>query len=105
MIIERSEITSNSYSVLSAANQGGIGHYTDLEEWTEFVSGAMIFLLEPTSRMTKGNAYTTSINVEYAHEKSALTGLSFSLDDVGVGISWNVSCDTMADTKTFRYSR
>lgn len=95
----------NSYDVLSASNQGGIGHWTDLEEWQTYVAGCMVFLLEPTERMLKGDTYTTTVNVEYVHEKSALTGLSLNIGDYGVGISWNSSCDTMADTSTLKFSR
>ena len=95
----------NSSDIFSIANQGGIGYYTDLEEWMTYVGGTMIFLLEPTEYMVEGNTYRTSITVEYAHEKSALTGLSFSYKNFGIGISWENECDTMADTSTIKFSR
>lgn len=93
------------YATLSAANQGGIGHWTNLKAFKNFVGGAMIFLLDPTSPMKSGAKYNTTVNVEYAHAKLPLTGLSFSYGTVGVGVEWENSCSTMAATSTIKFSR
>ncbi len=93
------------YTTLATSNQGGIGHWTDLKGLKRYVGGAMVFLLNPNSPMINGTTYNTTINVEYAHAPVPLTGLSLSILDVGVGISWNLTCDTMADSCNFNFSR
>lgn len=87
------------------ANQGGIGYWTDLKAFKKYVGGAMLFLLVPASPINTGSTYYTGINAEYAHSPVPLTGLSFSVADVGVGLSWNLSCDTLSASQMLRYSR
>lgn len=93
------------YTTLATSNQGGIGHWTDLKGLKSYVGGAMLFLLNPNSPMIKGTKYNTTINVEYAHAPVPLTGLSLSILSVGVGISWNLTCDTMSNSCNFKFSR
>lgn len=93
------------YDTLAKSNQGGIGHWTDLKAVKKYVGGGMLFVLTPTSTMYKGSNYTTTINVEYAHSPVALSGLSISAAGVGIGLSWNLTCDTLAATNVFRFSR
>lgn len=95
----------NEYTKLAASNQGGIGHWTDLKGLKKYVGGVMSFFLNPNSPMIKGTTYNTSINLEYAHAPVPLTGLSLSILDVGIGISWNLTCDTMSGTSNFKFSR
>lgn len=93
------------YSTLAASSQGGLGHWSDLKAFKSYVGGGMIFLLNPTSPMVTGKTYSTTLNVEYVHSKAPITGLEFSIMDVGVGISWNLSCDSMADSSVIKFSR
>lgn len=90
---------------LSSAQQGGIGHYTDLKAFKKYVGGMLLFGLSPKKSMYKGTKYSTVVNIEYAHAPMPLTGISFSVKGVGVGISFNVSCDTMAGSSTLKYKR
>lgn len=93
------------YTVLAASNQGGVGHWTDLKAFKSYVGGAMMILLKPNSSMIKGKKYNTTINVEYVHAPVPLSGLSLSILDVGVGVSWTLTCDTMASPCNFQFSR
>lgn len=93
------------YTKLAIARQGGIGHYANLKALKKYVGGSMLFLLDPCSPMIKGTKYKTTINIEYAHAPVPLTGLSFSAVSFGVGLSWNIACDTMSDSRTFKFSR
>ncbi len=97
--------TFKEYTTLASANQGGIGHWTDLKAFKNFVGGTMLFVLKPTSPMKTGKTNCTNVNVEYAHARSALTGLSFAYKDVGVGFSWENECPTMATPSTVEFSR
>lgn len=97
--------TFNEYSVLAVSNQGGIGHWTNLKAFNKYVGGAMLFLLEPKISMKTGTSVSTRINVNYVHSQIPITGLDFSVFDVGVGISWNISCESMSDTSVFRFSQ
>lgn len=93
------------HTSLSISKQGGLGFYTDLKALKKYVGGSMLFLLSPTSNMIKGTAYKTTLNIEYAHAPAPLTGLSFSTAGFGVGLSWTLNCDTMADSVNFKFSR
>ena len=98
-------IVFKEYDTLAQANQGGIGNWTDLKAFQNYVGGGMLFVLTPTSSINKGTNYSTSINVQYAHAAVPLNGLSISIVGVGVGLNWNYSCDTLSATHLFRYSR
>ena len=92
------------YSVLAVSNQGGIGHWTNLKSFSKYVGGGMLFLLEPTISMKSGTANSTTLNVNYVHSQIPITGLDFSVFDVGVGISWNISCESMSGTNIIKFS-
>lgn len=97
--------TFKETNTLSIAQQGGIGHFTDLKAFKKYVGGMLLFGLSPKKAMYKGTKYETVINIEYAHAPLPLTGLSFSIKGIGVGISYNISCDTMAGTSTLKFNR
>ncbi len=92
-------------TTLAQSVQGGLGYYTDLKVGKKYVAGEMLFYLEPESPIIKGTTYSTNINVEYGHAYMPLTGLSVSVGPVGVGLSWDRGCDTMASACSFKYSR
>ncbi len=101
---ETDDWTGEGTNIMSASNQGGLGYITDLEEFVKYVGGNIAFMLVPTSPMYKGTTYSSNINVEYAHEYMPITGLDFSYG-VGVGLSWDRGCDTMAASSLVRFSR
>ncbi len=96
---------NSEYTTLTLAAQGGIGHFADLEEFKSYVAGTMFFTLYPTSRMNKGSTYRTTINAEYVHSKLPLSGVSFAVEGVGIGITWNNSADSRADSCDLKFSR
>lgn len=93
------------YSTLTSSAQGGLGHFADLEEFKSYVGGTLLFVLYPTAPMNIGSTYITTINAEYVHSKLPLSGLSFAVEGVGVGITWNNSVDTRASSCNLRFSR
>lgn len=92
------------YNTVAQITQGGLGNWTDLKALKKYVGGAILFVLAPASPMYKGSIHTTAINVGYAHSRVPLNGLSINAGDVGVGISWNYSCDWLSSSHFFRYS-
>lgn len=95
---------ARKYTKFAISNQGGAGHWTDLEEFEPYVGGAMLFLLDPEDPMYLGSTKSTVINVEYAHSPVPLSGISLDYMGVGIGINWNLPCDTLADSDTVKYS-
>ena len=93
------------YNDLAAANQGGIGTWTDLKAFKNYVGGSMLFVLAPASPITKGTSHSTGVHVQYVHSAAPFNGLSISAFNFGVGITWNSSCNTKSATHYIRYSK
>lgn len=97
---------SNEYSVSAEATQGGIGHWTDLDEIRLCVGGGMILTIQPNAPMTVGTTYSTSVNMIYAHDAApVISQLGFSIKGFSVGIDFSRFCDTMAATTNIGFSR
>ncbi len=93
------------YNVLAEIAQGGIGHTTDLKAFSKYVGGTVLFLLEPRENtMRRGTSHSSEISAQYAHAPIPLTGLTFGVYGVSVGLNWNLTCDTMATSSSFRYT-
>lgn len=87
------------------AKQGSLGFWTDLKAFVSYVCGSSLITLAPTSTIYKGSSLGTTINAEYAHATSPLSGLSITVGPVGVGLSWNNSCDSTSVSNYMRYSK
>lgn len=100
------EIINRECTVASSSSQGGVGFYTELEGNYPFVGGAALIVLETAVPMYTGTTYSSSINLEYAHDFSlwGIGGAGFTVGPVGVSLDCGNLCDTMADSKTIRYS-
>lgn len=94
----------NEYTNPAEAEQGGIGHWTDLKSFKSYVGGSMLFVLKPVSTIFNGTDNLVTINAVYAHSKSPISGLSIEIVGVGIGITANSLCDTTSVTCEMRYS-
>lgn len=100
------EIVVRETTICPTSAQGGIGFYTELEQEKSFVGGSMLLLLESSIPMTTGNTYSSTINIEYAHDYSIanLSGLGFTISVVSVNLDFSGFCDTMAAHTNIYYS-
>ena len=87
-------------------NQGGLGYYTYLDPNGTNLIGDTQFTLYPaqTPLYPAGSAephFRSEVNVNYVHDKNPLTpftGVSLTVMDVGVGISYGTLADSASDT-------
>lgn len=91
------EIVAKEYETPALANQGGIGFYTKPTTWKPFVGGGMLLYLENSIPMYRGDDYSSTINLEYAHDYSVgIGGFSFGAYDFSIGIDFKSMCDSTA---------
>ncbi len=57
-----------SRRTLANAEQGGIGHYTELKAFKKYVGGSMVFELVPASPIEKGETFNDRLMVKYDHD-------------------------------------
>lgn len=92
--------------------QGGLGYYAYLDSSGKNLVGDTRFTLIPakTPLYPEGSSkphFTSEINVNYGHDKNPLTwvtGVSFSVEGVGVGLTLGDLTDEASDTYTGYYS-
>lgn len=92
--------------------QGGLGYYAYLDSSGNNLVGDTRFTLIPakTPLYPEGSSkphFTSEINVNYGHDKNPLTwvtGVSFSVEGVGVGLTLGDLTDEASDTYTGYYS-
>ncbi|MGN0539662.1 MAG: hypothetical protein ACI4KI_07390 [Candidatus Fimenecus sp.] len=100
---------SKEYNRPAEANQGGVGFYTSLmDDYTNYSvanGGVAMFNLNTNSSCTIGNSHTTSINVQYVHNRSVfIPSLSFSKTGTSVSIgSIALFTDSASDTVNVTY--
>lgn len=100
------EIVFRECTTPAASSQGGVGFYTELKWGKSFLGGGMLLILETSQPMYVGSSYSSSINMEYAHDFSIFGagGAGFGVGPVSVSIDCGIMCDTMAEVETFKYS-
>ena len=59
---------SESYNVLSGAEQGSVAHYTGLKNFSKYIGGSMVFNLAVTDSEVESN--NGEVNVAYEHSVS-----------------------------------
>lgn len=92
--------------------QGGLGYYAYLDPFGDNLVGDTRFTLIPaeTPLYPEGSAdphFTSEINVNYGHDKNPLpwvTGVSFSIKGVGIGLTLGDLADEASDTYTGYYT-
>lgn len=91
--------------------QGGLGYYAYLSPLGSTLVGDTRFTLVPskTPMYPSGSGqpgFTSTINVNYVHDKNPLPiqGVSFSVDGVGIGITFGGLADEAAASFSGRYS-
>ena len=94
----------HEYTEDAESNDGGVGNFTDLEEFKKYVGGGMMFLLEPKFDMYRGDDRGETINANYVHAPFPLTGLGIDVLDFGVSASWILPCDTRGKACEVVYS-
>ncbi len=100
------EIVFRECTTPAEAAQGGVGFYTELKWGKSFLGGCVLLLLETSIPMYTGTDYSSSINMEYAHDFSlfGIGGAGLGAGPVSVSIDCGPMCDTMAKVATFKYS-
>lgn len=100
------EIIAREITTPAEAAQGGIGFYTNTENWKKYVGGSVILLLETSVPMYTGNEYSSTINLEYAHDYSApiIGGIGFTVKVFSVDFDFETMVDTMATFNNIYYS-
>lgn len=97
---------SEEYTKLTSSALGALGHTTDLKAFKKQVGGSLMIMLLPENPMIKGTNNVTEININYAHERFPLSGISFAYKDYGIGIDFkDDACNTAADFCNVRFSR
>lgn len=94
----------NEYTEVAESNDGGLGNFTDLEEFKKYVGGGILFFLEPKFDMYRGNDRGETINVNYVHAPVPLTGLGIDVLDIGISASWLLPCDSRGKACEVKYS-
>ncbi len=94
---------SNEYNAPQKLAQGGLGFKTDLKMLKKYVGGGAAFVLSPATKILKNGSNKTTIQTEYVHTKSLITGIDFSISGVGVGITWDNACESDTDSAYVKY--
>lgn len=100
------EIVFRECTVPAKSAQGGVGFYTELKWGKSFLGGGMLLVLETSTPMYVGTSYSSSINMEYAHDFSigGIGGGGFGVGPVSVSLDCGIMCDVMAEPETIEYS-
>lgn len=59
--------------------------------------------MSPATKILKNGSNKTTIQTEYVHTKSLITGIDFSISGVGVVITWDNACESDTDSAYVKY--